>query len=330
MPKPRTWNIDAWSVLLPSTLLQEFFSPMAKSIRNNTSGGQVVTINGRHGSSTEATSVSFEGSYGFSNVDLSQDPRSFITYLDSANTNDQMRFCKQQLFGRLLRPQKGEYLLDVGCGLGHDALTLSRLVGPKGRIVGVDRSMTMIGEAKRRAVGSYVGLEFLVCDVHYLEFANHTFDGCLVVNTLMHVEDPQVALAEIVRVLKPGGRLVALEPDWDTLVMFAGKPITSNGIVKILRRSVRHSGVGHHLPVLFKQVGLKDIVVETGTFMASDYALAANAWRIEANVEEARRAGVVSSIQSKKLLRELRLASENNRFFMASTGFAVFGRKLRP
>lgn len=102
----------------------------------------------------------------------------------------------------------GERVLDVGCGAGLDALLAAAVVGPGGDVVGVDMTPEMIERAEEAAAlvpGSPV--RFLVADAERLPFADGTFDvalsnGCL--NLSPH--KPQL-LAEVYRVLKPGGRL---------------------------------------------------------------------------------------------------------------------------
>ena len=273
-----------------------------------------------------STNVLEKGFSGFSDVDRTGDQRSFIQYLDTSNADEEVQRIKRQ-FIKLLDLQKGWHVLDIGCGLGHDAQVLARLVGRTGRVVGLDKSQALIREARRRINGATLPLEFRAGDAHCLDFPDHTFHGCLVSRTFMHLEHPQKALAEIGRVLKQGGQLAALEPDWDTLVMTTGNEATSRRIVKILRQSVRQSGIAHKLPMLIRQAGFKAIAVEAGTFMVRDYDVANEAWRVQANIEHARRLGMLSSIEARTLLRQLKQSSENGLFFGAATGFAVIGQK---
>jgi ubiquinone/menaquinone biosynthesis C-methylase UbiE len=89
---------------------------------------------------------------GFENVDRAADPGALVSYLDAVSAQDAARAYKQQSFGRLgLR--KGDSVLDVGCGNGHDLRMLAELVGPAGRVVGVDSSIEMIAQARERTRG---------------------------------------------------------------------------------------------------------------------------------------------------------------------------------
>jgi ubiquinone/menaquinone biosynthesis C-methylase UbiE len=274
-----------------------------------------------------STNVLEKAFSGFSDVDHSGDPNSFIKYLDTSNVDEEVRHIKLQ-FIKLLDPQKGWHVLDIGCGLGHDTHVLAKMVGRTGRVVGLDKSTALIREARRRLHDVTLPLEFRAGDAHHLDFPDNTFHGCLVSRTFMHLEHPRKALAEIGRVLKPGGRLAALEPDWDTLVMTTGKTAITRKIVEILRQSMRQSGIAHKLPMLFQQAGFRVIAVQARTFMVRDYDIANEAWRIQANVENARKAGLLSSVEARNLLSHLRWSSQNGLFFGAATGFAVIGQKI--
>ena len=267
-----------------------------------------------------STNVLEKAFSGFSDVDDSGNPRSFVQYLDTSNADEEVQRIKVQ-FVKLLDPQKGWHVLDIGCGLGHDTHLLARMVGRTGRVVGLDKSNTLIQEAQRRLNGATLPLEFRTGDAHCLDFPDHTFHGCLVSRTFMHLEHPQKALAEIGRVLKPG------EPDWDTLVMTTGNEATSRRIAKILRQSVSQSGIAHKLPMLFRQAGFQVIAVRAITFMVRDYDVANEAWRVQANIEHARKSGMLSNVEAQTLLRQLKQSSENGLFFGSATGFAVIGQK---
>ena len=278
---------------------------------------------------TRASAVSKRIVSGFCDVDRSDNPGSYLTYVNRINAHELSRFGKRQLFKRILRPRTGEHILDIGCGAGHDAHALARLVGRRGHVVGIDRSKTMIRAAQRRIQGQKCAVEFRVCDAHHLTFPDNTFDACLAIGTLMFMENPSQVLTEVIRVLKPGGRLTVLESDWDSLAITAGNSAMTDTVVKIIQKSVCHSGIGHQLPVLFWRTGFEDIGVEACPLTLSDYALANEGWRIEATLDEAHKAGVLSSFYNRRLLHQLKLASESGKFFGACTGFAVAGIKPR-
>jgi ubiquinone/menaquinone biosynthesis C-methylase UbiE len=104
----------------------------------------------------------------------------------------------------------GETLLDVGCGTGTLAIEAQRRVGSAGRVVGTDPSLEQIARARAKAARRNLPIEFQIGVIEDLPFPDQTFD--VVFSTLMMHHLPnslkRQGLTEIVRVLKPGGRLV--------------------------------------------------------------------------------------------------------------------------
>lgn len=107
-----------------------------------------------------------------------------------------------------LRP--GEQALDVGCGTGTLALDVQRRVGATGHVFGIDPGAQQIARARSKAATRHLPAEFQVGVIERLAFPDQTFD--VVFSTLMMHHLPgdlkRQGLAEVARVLKPGGRLV--------------------------------------------------------------------------------------------------------------------------
>lgn len=108
--------------------------------------------------------------------------------------------------------RSGEAVLDLGCGAGFDALVAAQLVGPAGRVVGIDLSPEMLAVAEAgRANGRFPQVEFHAAAVEALPFPDAYFDVALSNGVLNLVPDKPAVLREIFRVLRPGGRLQACD-----------------------------------------------------------------------------------------------------------------------
>lgn len=102
----------------------------------------------------------------------------------------------------------GQSVLDVACGTGIVARTAAQRVGPDGRVVGVDLNQAMLTVAERVCPG----IELRQGDVTDLPFGTATFDVVLCQMALMFFPDPQAAIREMRRVVKPQGTVVIMVP----------------------------------------------------------------------------------------------------------------------
>ena len=98
---------------------------------------------------------------GFRATDQSADTEAIFGWLDRMNGSPLILQVKRQMLE--VRPVgEGDQVLDVGCGLGHEVFRLAELVGPQGRVTGIDANSAMITEAHRRAAGLTVPIAFEV------------------------------------------------------------------------------------------------------------------------------------------------------------------------
>jgi demethylmenaquinone methyltransferase/2-methoxy-6-polyprenyl-1,4-benzoquinol methylase len=105
----------------------------------------------------------------------------------------------------------GQAVLDVCTGTGDLAFALRRRVTASGRVVGADFAENMLERARQKADERGEQVEFIQADALALPFVDSTFDGATVAFGIRNVSDLGAGIAEMVRVVRPGGRVVILE-----------------------------------------------------------------------------------------------------------------------
>lgn len=195
----------------------------------------------------------------YADVDGSADPDEAVRWQIRNDGWPQVRAYKRRIVELLAGAAP---VVDVGCGPGEDVVALGT-----GRCVGVDRSLVMCAAAADRGVAAGRA------DVHHLPFPDGRLGGALADRVLQHVARPDAALAEMVRVLRPGGRLVVADPDQETLVIHVpGVRPDLVDRVKALRRDVgyRNGRLVSTLPARLAGLGLREVAIDPFPVSLSD------------------------------------------------------------
>lgn len=189
----------------------------------------------------------------------------------------------------LLSPGPGERILDVGAGLGDMSLQIAQHVRPHGMVQALDLSAGLLDHASRQAremnlqgvFGADVG------DASALPYSDDVFDAAFSRWLLLHVANPGHVISEMYRVVRPGGRLLCVEADWETLSVHPGDPEVTWQIAQANVRRQVDGRVGRKLVPLLRAAGLQDVSVSpvvaldlTGEwipFLRSRLAVAADA-----------------------------------------------------
>ena len=262
--------------------------------------------------------------FGFTAVDQTGDAAFFIRFLDEAGGEPSVQAYNRHRF-TLLDARPGRSILEIGCGTGDDARTLAALVRPDGEVIAVDSSDAMLVEARRRSEGSALPVRFERGDALHLDFADASFGGCRCDRTFMHLEDPRRALREMVRVTRPGGRVVVYEVDFETVVIDAPDRTTARKVVNAWCDGFRDGWLGRRIPRLFHDAGLRDVAVSAETLHLT-YGLAAPMVG-PATVDRAVAAGALTAEEAEGWLRWFAETAEVGRLFCTLTGFLVAGTK---
>ncbi|WP_424361132.1 methyltransferase domain-containing protein [Methylocystis parvus] len=151
----------------------------------------------------------------------------------------------------------GKTYLDVACGVGFDVMRMAS-AHPNAAFIGVDRSRAFLDLAGARAAG-LGNASFLEGDADRLPFPDDAFDGARIDRSLQHIAAPAAAVAEMARVVRPGGRVVATEPDWGTFVLYNGDGATNCKVADKWLESIAHPFIGRELGTLFERAGIADI-----------------------------------------------------------------------
>lgn len=158
--------------------------------------------------------------FGFQTVDEQEKAKHVRSVFDSVAPkydvmNDLMSAGLHRIWKRyaitVANPQPGQQVLDIAGGTGDLSRAFARRVGPTGRVVHTDINEAMLREGRNRLLDEGLVLPTLVCDAEKLPFADSSFDIVSVAFGLRNMTHKDQALAEMRRILKPGGKLLVLE-----------------------------------------------------------------------------------------------------------------------
>jgi ubiquinone/menaquinone biosynthesis C-methylase UbiE len=174
-------------------------------------------------------------------------------------------------------------VLELGCGIGDDAYAIAQRLGPKGTVTAVDADPKMIEAAtaqQRDDTEASARVRFRVADAAQLPFEESAFDAVRIDRMLQHVDDPAIVMAEVARVLRPGGVVVAIEPDWKTMAIYPGSSEGGDDdhtVATIFQWHCAHTPhplMGRQLRAVLAAAGLQTIEAHPVAYATTRFALA--------------------------------------------------------
>jgi ubiquinone/menaquinone biosynthesis C-methylase UbiE len=169
--------------------------------------------------------------------------------------------------------EPGERLLDVGCGPGTVTLDVASHVAP-GLVVGLDAAVDVVRQAERRRFEtSAANVAFAVGDTYALPFGDGTFDVAHAHQVLQHLSEPDGALAELRRVLRPGGLLAVRDGDYGGFVWAPPEPLLDRWLDlyhQLTAHNRTHADAGRYLLDWVQAAGFRDIKPSSSTWTFAD------------------------------------------------------------
>ena len=223
-------------------------------------------------------------------------------------------------------PRPGEAILDVGCGTGVNALAISKLVGPAGKVVWIDNSDAMLAVARAKASADNVSYRLM--PVEEMDFPDASFDGVVCTQVLGYVADPAAAIRALLRVAKPTGRVFIAETDWDTLAYSIPD--------KELQRKVTLSFTDHHgdgwvgrrLYPLCREAGAREIELHPYVIHNAEYSIRKYGGPLSYVIRDyLLRTGKCTEEEVRRWLQLLSDAFDDHTYFFSLSRFVCILRK---
>lgn len=227
----------------------------------------------------------------------------------------------------LLDLKPGHRVLDVGAGTGIVTLDVARRVAPDGEVVALDPSDKLLEFAERDATiaGMRDVVRVQVGDARALPFPDGSFDHALCHWVLLHVEPQLQVVQEMARVVRPDGRVMCVEVDWETAIVHPGERNLTRRILQANTDRQVDGWMGRRLIPLLREAGLRNVKAEPIVAVECNNESRGWHWFLASRAEGAVEAGGVTTQEAEQWYRTIEEAAKVGRYFFSVTQFAVMG-----
>jgi ubiquinone/menaquinone biosynthesis C-methylase UbiE len=226
-----------------------------------------------------------------------------------------------------IRP--GERVLDVGCGTGVVTRDIAHLLSNDGYVLGLEPNPYLVAEGRRIAADEGVdgAVEWAFADARRLPIADAAFDVVICATVLAHIPDGAAAVPELVRVLRPGGRLAVFEIDPESfLLAHPDRPMTRRILAAATDQGFANAEVARRLPSLLRAAGVEDVHLRAFTSLETDrQGFLARAAELRPVV--AAQAGAITQVEGDRWLAQLHAEMAAGRFLAGTTYVYAWGTK---
>ena len=243
------------------------------------------------------------------------------------HTPSQIRLRRR--FLKWLPVRARDRVLEVGCGTGVVARDLAGLVGRAGVVTAVDPSATLLARARALSRGTSGGrVLFRHADGQRLPFADGRFDAVLAITVILHVEDPLRVVKEMVRVVRPGGRVGIQDQDFGLVgAAHPDRALTARILDGVAARIYAEPHSGRRLGALLRAAGVVNVRMLADVYQDTTLTRFSRNF-LERRAENAVRFGIIDASTAERWLDGFNALHAEGNFVLTMQYFGAAG--VRP